>query len=199
MEAARPPAIVQRNQQAVQKLQQDFKAALFNVAENRKKIYDIIIELKEHFHEYGFKSPRAAVETVCQRSKTWSNDFCAQIEAEAEIYKVTGIPVGVADNEDKEKEETLNKIADLADPDEKPAVHSADEKTRPEPKTKNANGKPKSELPVWTELEELFGKALNRLDVAQHQCHNNAIHDELISFTKKCLDGVRRWKKVLHG
>ena len=127
-----PPAIVQTSVESrVKQLKERFSVALTSVSVNRKVIYEIVIDLKEHFQEYGFKSPRAAIEIVCNRSKSWANEFCAQIESEAEIDKVTTSLVGSPDSDHRKEEVSLKRVEksrEEKEEEEAPRVHSADEK-----------------------------------------------------------------------
>src|SRR5215475_14553241 len=71
------PAIVQPAENTIEahlaEMKKQAHQYLLNVATNRKGRYDLILELKEHYQEYGFKSPAAAVEAIIQRSKAWTN------------------------------------------------------------------------------------------------------------------------------
>jgi len=141
----KPPAIIQEAamnaEQRVAAIRERFNTALINVAKNRKEIYEVIQDLKEHFHEYGFKSAAAAVESVCKRTKRWANMFCADIEAECEICEVGNSFPTRPDTQDKEEEAALTQVEESRQEEpETPAVHSADEKPK-------SNGHPKPAKP----------------------------------------------------
>lgn len=208
------PAIVESVQaeQRLAILKQEFKTALLNVAENRKKIYEIILDLKEHFTEYGFKSPAAAVEIICQRSKRWANLFCAEIEAELEVYgKIQSgqNPSTEPDSSDKDKLDTLKKISDLSHPKdgepEKPHIKTRDEVLAEQaekngqveaPKAKpTENGKPKSQLGVWKKTEDCFGVLIRSVDDVHRVCPNPFRHDQVLKALSGALSFFSEWRK----
>jgi hypothetical protein len=82
--------------------------------------------------------------------------------------------------------------------DEKPAVHSADEPATSGHAKPKENGKPKSRLAIWSELEQtLFGRAINRIDELNRQCPNITLHAQLIAKAKACLDLLEQWKAAV--
>jgi hypothetical protein len=201
-------------EQKVKALKERFKSALIGVATNRKQIYDIIIELKEHHHEYGYKSAAAAVEDVCQRTKRWANNFCADVEAEAEICEVgNGFPTR-PDTADKKEEVSLKQVEkarEIPEPpkdeeEEKPRVKTRDEVLadnaekngepvvpQAPPKVKE-NGKPKSQLVIWREMEESLGRLLNRADELNRICPGPVYHSQVLNGVKHCMGILEKWK-----
>lgn len=189
--------------QQLEQLREQAKQALLNVSLNRKKLYDIVVDLKEHFHEYGFKSPAAAVENVIPRSKSWANKFCAEIEAELEIGEVANLVATETDKTENKEQKSLSKVEKAREEPEKPRVKTADEviaenghvePVRPQARTEN--GRPKNQLAIWKEIEEsLFGRALNRVDELNRQCPNSKFHGEIISWTKNCMRILEAWRE----
>ena len=192
-------------EQRVAAIKERFKKALMEVATSRQKIYDILVDLKEHHHEYGFKTAAAAVEECCQRSKRWANNFLSEVEGELELHgKVLkweeNLPTS-ADLKNKDKSETLKKVEKLPDPvappkpKDEPAPYLVDE-----PKVKNGhtpkveNGKPKSELGVWQKALDCAGALLRAVDDVHRACPNHAAHDHVICGIKDEIHMLEQWR-----
>jgi hypothetical protein len=63
------------------------------------------------------------------------------------------------------------------------------------PVKKSESGKPVHLLAIWTEIEGLYGKALNRLDELNRLCRNPSSHALLISGTKKLMVDLSGWRE----
>lgn len=57
------------------------------------------------------------------------------------------------------------------------------------------SGKPKKCMAVWRDLQQLYGKALNRLDEANRIAPNKGRHDDLIKRTKALMKEVEVWQE----
>lgn len=196
-----PAATLPANATAEQKvaaLKQTFLIAIGNVAANRKIIYGVLVDIKEHFHEYGFKSAAAGVEIICKRSKSWSNAFMAEIEAELQIYGQVANSVATEPDTTAKKESAALKKVEQAreDEPEKPHIKTRDEileEQKPQITKATENGKPKYLLAVWRDIQDGYGKVLNRIDEANRVVPDKAEHDWLIAKTKECMDRAERW------
>lgn len=76
------------------------------------------------------------------------------------------------------------------EPETKPSISNVPVKKRPA-----EAGKPIHLLAIWTEIEGLYGKALNRLDELNRFCCNPASHALLISGTKKVMGDLSKWRE----
>ena len=102
-----------------------------------------------------------------------------------------------------------DKTPEEKEEDEKAAVHSSDEKSEspskpdtdghlgPEPPKRSQNGKPKRDLVLWSEIEGLLGKALNRADELNRLCPNPKSHDQFIWEVKACMQTLEDWKEAV--
>ncbi len=52
-------------------------------------------------------------------------------------------------------------------------------------------------LAIWSEVEGLYGKALNRLDELNRLCRNPVCHALLIQTTKKCMGDLDEWREAV--
>lgn len=158
-----------------------------------------------------------------ERYKTWT-DACVPLnlsrrEIDRLIEKETFSRTECPNVDNKKEEAALKKVeqarppkpteaAPPAIPDflktdeelEKPRVKTAQESIA-DTAAKNGihkngkeNGKPKSQLAVWKELEDLYGRALNRIDEANRAHPDRADHTWLIAHTKACLERVKEWR-----
>lgn len=107
----------------------------------------------------------------------------------------------------KVESDCLNKVEEARkekEEPEKPAVHSADEKSvkpetnghAPEPK-RSQNGKPKRDLALWGEIEGLLGKSMNRADELNRQCPNSIFHEDFIVEVKTCMETLSQWRETV--
>ena len=188
------------------KLKSEAKQALLDISLNRKKLYDIIVDLKEHFEEYGFKSAAAAVEDVIPRSKRWANMFCADIEAELEIGQVGNSFPTMPDKAYKKEQKALSKVESAREEEpEKPRVKTAPEELAEQaeknghaepakPKT-TENGKPKSQLGVWKKAEDLSGVWVRAVDDVQRACPNKIFHDRVLHHINEAIKLFQEWRQ----
>jgi hypothetical protein len=58
-------------------------------------------------------------------------------------------------------------------------------------------GKPKTSLGIWKELEDGYGRLLNRVDELNRQCPNASMHRDLINQTKSCMGVLAEWKGMV--
>lgn len=189
-----PPAIVQ-------KAKRDWKfyqSAILKLDEDRGKL----------LHEYKEGG------TWKEHYKTWV-DACVPLnisarQADRLIQLEVSIRTECPNVDDKKEEKALSQVekAREATPepekeeDEKPAVHSADE-AKPEPAKPHTNGhqpkqngKPKTQLPIWKEIEDdLIGKAYRRVDDLNRVCPNPVHHKRLISALKMAHGILDEWRR----
>lgn len=196
-----PAATLPANATAEQKvaaLKQTFLIAIGNVAANRKIIYGVLVDLKEHFHEYGFKSAAAAVESICQRTKQWANNFLREMEAELEICKVESAVSASSDKEDKKESVALKKVERARDEElEKPHIRTATEILTEQRCKPTENGKPKSQLAIWGKAESIGGAYERAIDDINRLCPNKAFHDRIISTIQDAMCLTRQWMETI--
>lgn len=196
-------------EQRVEALKQKFTAAMSNVAVNRKVIFGVLEDIKEHYHEYGYKTVAAGVEGICQRSKSWAYNFCAEIEAELEIYGKI-IPAdsttvdAEADKAAKKESVSLKRVENSREEEpEKPHIMTAPERIaangelKPMPIKATENGKPKSQLAVWEKAEGIGGAFLRAVDDINRLCPNKAFHDHTLNTIKEAMRATRQWRDTV--
>jgi hypothetical protein len=193
-------------EQKVAALKQKFLTAMTNVATNRKVIYDVLLDIKEHYHEYGFKSIAAAVEAMCQRSRSWAYNFCSEIEAELEIHgtiksKCPETVDAEADRATRKELTSLKRVEQAREEEpEKPHIMTAPERIaangelKPMPIKAADNGKPKHALAFWVEVENWLGWSLNRADTANHACPNPKLHEDFLESVKVSMRLWNQWR-----
>lgn len=164
------------------------------VAEGLKEM----ISTKAYLKHY--KSIAAFVENEYGKSKSWLYDRI-KTHLPIEQSNISGIGQSIlsspASRLDKKESESLKRVEQAREEEpEKPHIRTATEVLAGNGEVKQKatdNGKPKWAMPVWRELEELFGRALNRIDEANHVWPDRAEHDGLIAATKECFARVERW------
>jgi hypothetical protein len=83
-----------------------------------------------------------------------------------------------------------------------PTAGNAPRETKPKveppstaPRKPAESGKPLHMLAIWTEIEGLYGKALNRIDELNRICSNPRAHGDLIKATKSCMLELAEWRE----
>ncbi len=207
METNRPPAIVQQAQKTCAWYRQQYE-------ENEKKHWAVQDALLANFKESGiwkseFNTWGAACELLLGISQGRANERILRHKQSA-LAQTTSPHADRANPQDKKEQKALSQVekAREATPepekeeDEKPAVHSADE-AKPEPAKPHTNGhqpkqngKPKTQLPIWKEIEDdLIGKAYRRVDDLNRVCPNPVHHKRLISALKMAHGILDEWRR----
>lgn len=202
METNRPPAIVQQAQKTCAWYRQQYE-------ENEKKHWAVQDALLANFKESGiwkseFNTWGAACELLLGISQGRANERILRHKQSA-LAQTTSPHADRTNPQDKKEEKALSQVEKAREvtpepekeEDEKPAVHSADEKPQNNGRAKpTENGKPKTQLSIWRELEEtLLGRALNRADELNRQCPNRGWHDKVIDSVKSALWALEKWKE----
>jgi hypothetical protein len=190
---ARPAALTPAQRVGI--LKQTFTNALCNVTTNRRIIYDVLVDIKEHHHEYGYKSYAAAVEGICDRGKSWAYNFCDEIEGEIEIYgkivPADSIKLDCeADRAARKELASLKRVEKAREEEpEKPHIRTADEiKAEQAEKPHIKTGEP------FARMEKLFERAISWADDLNTHCPNEMAHGEFIAWAKNCLKILGQWK-----
>jgi len=63
------------------------------------------------------------------------------------------------------------------------------------PRVRNDNGKPVYALPVWKDLLDFYGHALNRLADANRAVPDRKLHDTMEAQTKDLMNKSREWRE----
>ncbi len=106
-------------------------------------------------------------------------------------------PVSTASQNEKalsmvEKAREIDDLKEAQEP-EKPHIMTAPERiasngeVKPLPLKATDNGRPKYLLSAWRELQDAYGRALNRVDEVNRIVPDKAEHDWLIATTKECM------------
>jgi hypothetical protein len=123
------------------------------------------------------------------------------------------VPVDLTPEQDKKN--NSNQIDALPDPlaeleaqMAKPAVHAGplpDQQAKPkaapkpvpehQPRERNDNGKPIYALPVWKDLVDFYGHALNRLSDANRAVPDQKLYEAMQAETKDLMNKSRMWRE----
>ena len=82
-----------------------------------------------------------------------------------------------------------------AKPAPAPKAKSDQEAVEHKPRVANDNGKPAYALPVWKDLLDFFGHALNRLSDANRAAPNPKRYSAMEAKTKDLMNESRAWRE----
>lgn len=193
---AAPPAIVEQA-----KDWRYYEQAILHSEEHTGKLY------REYKEGGAWKTQYKTWEAACVPLGKSRRQVDRLINDEVEISQNRTECPKPADKKEQKALSQVEKAREVTpepekEEEEKPAVHSADEKPQEEVKPHNnghqpkQNGKPKTQLPIWKEIEDdLIGKAYRRVDDLNRVCPNPVHHKRLIAALKMAHGILDEWRR----